>query len=355
MNCLAINKPNEKELQIHLQKEITSYLYISLPLCAILSNSKNYDWLLNHFIQLYTLYTSGQEFWLDYLEERDFYNEITECYFFNSNSNEAKSDIVNYIKQNIEDKFYTIIYLDEYYLLGKDSYNKKHFLHANMIYGYDNINQVFKTIGFDNRQNFTIQSYAFSDIKSAYDNGKNYYSISPPWVTKETIEIIRPKEFEFKTSIIRDNIKLQLSMFLSGKSSLSLRPQNIEHFGSNANYNIDIYNTIIEFLSSQDIKTYNYIQFYLLYEHKDMMQKRLKRIKETYISSKEFDVLCNQYDNIVEQILTLRNIFFKEKARYDITHTPYIINKVANEKMIKIINDVRESEYRILSKTISML
>lgn len=309
-----------KELKIKVQKNVTTYLTYSLPLCGILWNDQQYNWLYSHFFQLYTLTDTNGNFWVDYLEDRDFYKDIAEYAILDWESLKDESSITGYLEDNINTGYYVIIFLDEYYLPRNEKYQLKHSMHQLMIYGYNKAEQEFKAIAFDDRFNFTKLVYSYDQIRDAYEIGKSYYDISEPWVKKENVELIKPK---FSNDLQFDCCRflINLNDYLAGNGDVSqIRPINLQVFGNDASFNINIYDEIIRnyTLGGGDFRF-----FYLLSEHKEMMYKRLTFIADRFNLGGDFRELIEQYYPIGRKFFIARNLYLKQfmKEMFDNDHS----------------------------------
>src|SRR5690554_2560982 len=174
LNSVNKNTSSEK-LKIVLQKEITTYLNYSLPLCSILWNENKKMWLYEHFTQLYCI--NNENIWLDYLEDLYFPSDVTDYSFVNSDEMKYIDDIILYIKEKISQKYYIFIYLDKFYLRNSNtnSYLKDHEPLFVFIYGYDDFSKQFNGIGFSNDSYFGFLNYSYENVSKAYKSCKLLY------------------------------------------------------------------------------------------------------------------------------------------------------------------------------------
>ncbi len=332
----------DKELKIKVQKDLTTYLTYSLPLCAILSDDRAYPWFYQHFIQLYTLTDEMGNLWADYLEERDFYKDMAESVIYDYKALSNEKDILGFIINKINMGYYVIIFIDEYYLPRKPSYMSDHFMHQLMIYGYNNVTQIFKTIAFDENKEFRTDDYSYEQIEQAYHVGKNYYDSSPVWVLNETVEIIRLKDITKSYRFDMDLFLKDLNIYLSGQGEYSkIRPNNLKTNGSQASFNFKIFDELDLHLNDliKGKYTMDFRYMHLLYEHKYVMLKRLEYIALSHKSKERLQFLLQQYkDWVVIRTLRARNLYIKhmvmkENDRYN---SNYII-----KTLLEIIDYIR--------------
>lgn len=345
-----------KELKIKVQKDLTTYLTFSLPLCAILSDDRMYPWFYQHFVQLYTLTDENGNLWVDYLEERDFYKDIAEYKIYDYISLKQVENIIEFIKDKINHGYYVIIYLDEYYLPKKAGYMKFHFLHQLMVYGYDNESQRLKTVAFDRKQEFVSAEYEYSKIVKSYEEGKTYYELSPIWVLNETVELIRPKgensPYEFNLGLFLEELKV----YLLGQGEYSkLRPNNLETNGKQASFNFKVYDELIYHLNNliQGNPTMDYRYVHLMMEHKIIMYYRLKYIISNYSSNDDLVMLIEEYSNLVKKMQVARNLFFKQVIA-ELSGIEVNFSKIFT-KVLEIVRFAKDEECRILTSIYDLL
>lgn len=339
-----------KELKIKVQKDVTSYLTYSLPLCGILADERRYHWFYNHFIQLFTLSGKGDSFWIDYLEDRDFYREVVEYAILDWESLKDEPDIVKFLKDKIDSGYYVVIILDEYYLPKNSNYQERHYLHQRMVYGYDNTKQEMKAIAFDDLENFTILAYNYETIRDAYEIGKSYYEVSELWVKKENVELVKPNFHE--VSFDWKSFLTDLNVYLSGNGDYSkIRPMDRLVFGDQASFNCNVYP---EFIRHLNINAENFRYMYLLAEHKGVMYKRLRFVAENFNLTGETGELIEQYYQVARKFIVARNLYIKQ-AMKAVFYNDQSSGQEMTGKIVDILQWGREEEQLILTKTSKIL
>lgn len=343
---------SENQLKINIQKDLTTYLNYSLPLCAILTDDSLYPWFYQHFVQLYTLTGEDGNLWVDYLEHRDFFKDIAENKMYDYKSLLEEKDIVKFIINKINEGGYVIIYVDEYYLHKKASYMSKHFLHQLMVYGYSNQTETFMTVAFNEENDFTSDEYTYETLNQSYELGKKYYQSSPVWVLNETVEIIKLKQnintYKFKLELFLEDLKL----YLSGNGDYSMiRPNNLEANGRQASFNFKVYDELSFNINNliQGKKTMDFRYMHLLFEHKSIMYKRLEYIASHFKASDTLMMLIKEYSKVEENALFARNLYIKYDALIELKS----VNKSNINKLLLNIIDtislIKEKELNILT------
>lgn len=348
-----------RELKIKVQKDLRTYLTYALPLCAILCDDRLYHWFYQHFVQLYTLTDENGNLWVDYLEDRDFYKDVAEYRIYDYSSLSHLESIMEFVVDKINEGYYVIIFIDEYYLPGKSNYQINHYVHQLMIYAYDNQNQKLKTIAFDRNQEFISTEYEYAQFIQAYEEGKKYYESSGIWVRNETVEIIRPREI---TNIYPFNLELflkELKTYLLGQGEYSkIRPNNLETNGTKASFNFCVHDELIIHLNNlidgKDTMDYRYV--HLLFEHKLIMYDRLKYIFSNFKTKDELVSLLEEYSRIVKETQIARDFFIKQvimRLSGIVVSESHITNILLKVK--RIICTVKEKEQKVLSDIYHLL
>ncbi|EPR14071.1 hypothetical protein [Ruminiclostridium papyrosolvens] len=343
---------SENKLRINIQKDLTTYLNYSLPLCAILTDDSLYSWFYQHFVQLYTLTDDNGNLWVDYLEHRDFYRDVAENKIYDYKRLSEEKDIVEFIINKINQGCYVIIFVDEYYLPKKLSYMSNHFLHQLMVYGYSNQTETLMTIAFNEKGVFTSNEYTYKILNQAYELGKENYQSSPVWVLNETAEIIKPKNnietYNFKLDLFLEELKI----YLSGDGNYSMiRPNNLETNGRQASFNFKVHDELILHLNDliQGKNTMDFRYMHLMFEHKSIMHKRLEYIVSHFNSSEILVMLIREYSGVVKKALYARNLFLKHSV---IAQGGSDNESYKTELLLKIIDTiclVKEQEEKILT------
>ena len=348
--------PVSKELKVVMQRDITTYLHRSLPLCAILAYDKYIPWYFNNFIQVYSFIDSNGYVEFNYIEPRDCYIEVV--YDFNLGYHLLKNEksIIDFIIEKLNLEYYLIINVDEFYLPNKLQYRKEHFVHDSLIYGYDNETKQLKAIGFNQENLFTELVFDYSEFEIAFENGKLHYKNNAPYCEWAAIHLIKSKGFdgEYPFSITR--FINEFENYLFSKSDLR-RVYFLEHYPEQVEYGFSIYDVLIENLQNllEGKLTIDYRAIHLLSEHKKCLHDRLGYVISKYQLSGEITELHKQYLRIVEQWNDIRLQFlaqlFEELDTKSLSHgQKSMLNNVINK-----INQAKETEYEILQKIIEQL
>lgn len=277
---------SEKTLNINCTPSVKTYLFYAFKL-AILEGEKRFEkTIYKDFSNISFFYRAGEMNYFFFIERIDelFEREFVEYRdLFNKN-------IVDYCRNNINNGKFVDIHLDDFYIRGKDNFNYKHFVHQNLLYGYDDKKEVFYCLGYDKKIGVSTFEISYPEIINSFVKGMFFcfsgadylYDLYPWPVTTYKTKSIADTEFDledFKKSIIE---------FINPRPAIS-KDNTYEVFG------FDVYKIISEDILNDnnytDLRT-----FQLLEEHKKCVLNRIK-----YLSLNNSEELINEktYENMV--------------------------------------------------------
>ncbi len=330
-----------KNLRVVMQREITTFLHRSLPMCAFLAYPCLIPWYYSKFIQIYSRigWSGGIE--LDYLEPYDFYNEVAENVKLGYNLLNHAPDIVRFIIENINMGHYIIANVDEYYLPSKACYNKVHFVHASFIYGYDNEKGKLKAIGFNHDHMFAKMDFEYNKFRQAFENGKLHYKESASWCAWSCIQLIKPKNLHMDFPFRLDKFAADLKEYIfsipdSNKFYLS------GHYGYETECGARLHDVIISGIErlAEGMEGIDYNAIHLISEHKKCLYDRLVYVMSRYKLSDSFKKLLDEYFEVIERINRVRLSFLLDLSKNSGAGRPpdkEMLNNAAGQ--IKFIKD----------------
>lgn len=347
-NSVFNEQVETKKLKINLQREITTYLHRSLPLCAILSCEENYKWFNQHYIEIFSITYQNGFSRLEFLEEKNNYDDVFQEVFLKF---EEVPDILQFIKDKIDSGVYVSVHIDEYCLPQKGSYRKNHFVHPSLIYGYDNIQKKLMAIGFDSEMIFNEIAFDFNDFVEAYESAKIHYGVFAPWAETEAVQLLIPRELTKDYKFEVDNVLLSIDNYLnssdinSNKINKLVSPDEMNTFGE-LKYGVDVYDVIVrslEKLGSDIMKgldvlniieqckekavadimpSLDYRSMHLLYEHKKCIYNIIRYIISNFVSSDILNQLTDKYMKMIETLNTARLTFFDLESMFNAGFDP---------------------------------
>ena len=354
--------PQSMELKVVMQKDITTYLHRSLPLCMVLAYEKYLSWYYSNFIQIFS-YTNEQG-WveLNYLEPRDCCSEIVDMICLGYPLLKNVDNIIDYIIENINMGYYLVINVDESYLPNKWSYKKNHFIHSSLIYGYDNKEKQLKAIGF--QQNiFSEITFDYTQFIEAFENGRIHYKSSAPWCEWSAIQLMRPKKFELEYPFSNERFLKELKNYIFSIGD-NIKLYSFEYYENRAEFGLQVYDVVIENLENmlQGNITIDYRAIHLIAEHKKCIYDRIGYVISRNNLTGEIAALHEEYMEVVKQSNIIRIKFLKDLRSFGNSNIyyPTVSNLTLEQKskIIDIINKIKQlktTEYGILIKILHQL
>ncbi len=348
--------PVSKELKVVMQRDITTYLHRSLPLCAILACDKYLPWYFNNFIQVFSFTDSNGYVELNYLEPRDCFIEIADVVCLGYHLLKNEKSILEFIIEKLNMGYYLVMNVDEFYLPNKWDYQKNHFVHSSLIYGYDNTTKQIKAIGFNQERLFTGLTFDYSEFTDAYENGKIHYKNYAPWCDWSAVQLIRPKSFDGEFPFSTTRFINELEDYLLSRSDLR-RLYSFEYQPEQVEYGFKAYDVLIGNLHRllEGKLTIDYRALHLLSEHKKCLYDRLGYVISKYQLSGKITGLHKQYMGIVERWNDIRLEYLAQSfAEFDAKRLSQE-QKSMLHSVINKINEVKKTEYEILQKVVKQL
>ena len=335
---------NETCIQLPLETNVesTTYLFYSTRL-AILQVTENYkEWLKQYMIHVVLLFNES------YTNFYYFDEKFEDSMFIKGKQyKELPFNIVKYIKEQIKGGLYVNVHLDEYYLSKKDRYEKSHFVHENLIYGFDDDKKVFMAFGFTKRQQMAPFYIKYNELKKAYKNGRIYYRHGAKYLEQAgyyPFSLYCAKKME-KTEFTIELFLEKLNKFLYPKETEQVHG-DIHVYGSNI-YEI-IYKELMNGTNTQ--KTVDLRTFQLLYEQKLVIKDRLSYIIDKY-QLNELSKVKENYEHIVNRFRDIRLLYLKQLYReegYEVGEIQRVYSKEVNMRIGNMIKNAQKEERDVL-------
>lgn len=347
---ISTEYPQMLELKVKMQLDITTYLHRSLPLCIILAYDKYLPWYYSRFIQIFS-FTDDRGFSeLNYLEPRDCSSEIMDMVCLGYHLLDKVDNIIDFIIEKINRGYYLIVNIDEYYLSNKWAYNKNHFVHSSLIYGYDNVAEQFKAISFNKDMLFTKMTFTYAQFVEAYNNGKIHYKKSAPWCESSAIQIVRPKGFEAEFPFSYERFMRELSSYIFSIGDGD-RLYTFEYPRDKVVYGIEVYDILIKDLDGllQGKTIMDYRGIHLLAEHKKGIYDRLDYVISRNKLTGNIIELKESYLEVVNLANAMRLVGL-EFSYKDLDIANSITQKNTINEIIEMVKKLKATEYDILIK-----
>ena len=343
------------ELPISLAKEHISDFCVTLPLCVVFTEKKLLPWYHENFINICSTDRKKALCFEEYGQTfMGLYNEIFEFCDLPTTILDKNNVCELIISQLLTENKYCYIVLDEYYVSAKKAYNKYHFIHQSLIYGFDFNKKEFLAIAFNKNEHLDILRYKYEEVKLAFFKNIQYPSI-----------------IFFRLREIKEEYNFSPARFIQHlENYINSEPNYPNHFTainvsniSRDNYGINAIRKTMTLFSKKDgIDYIDFKNIHFLYEHKLLMQSKLKYIEcQGYLNAKSENDL-QEYDEIVKQYTIVRMLALKALYLLDIDERFEIqekvkktINCLINEEINCLIRIIKHINLTYSTKTLDYL
>ncbi|HEX3045261.1 MAG TPA: amino acid adenylation domain-containing protein [Bacillota bacterium] len=306
-----IDTPEAKELKVEIQRDITIYNHRAIPLCVILTDPNLHPWYFERFLNIFSTLDHEGFLTLDYLEVWAPYREIINEISLGTEMLEREPDIINFAIDNINRGYYPSIAVDEYYCPGKQKYQKVHYIHHALVYGYDNNERILKTVGYDVAGILTGINFTYDVFTEAYELGKLYYQEAAPWASRTAAQLFFSNGFNAPYPFDANKVIQGIHNYLfSTSEEATTYFWNLKR--ERVTYGFDVYDVVIHHFKNflEGKFTTDYRAIHLLAEHKKVIAQRLEYINARYPMDGRFLELYGAYLKIADQFNDLRLKFF---------------------------------------------
>ncbi len=342
----------QKKLPITINTGFTTECWTFLRLAAILSDSKNIPW----FIENFNNYFVDETYDVLYYEwsSREFLCIYDEILQFEDISD--KKDIVGAVIDAINQDGYVVLYCDRFYIKGSPHYQKEHYPHDLLIYGYDNDSKVFNFIDINiDGCLWGEHTISYDIIKHAFESMLEIFTIDFDrwtWIYRTKLPasvFYLNKHFNRKPRL--DIFYEEICNCLSGGETLERVNNNgkmgyrLKRFGvsSYRSYYEDLINTISNsdknYLGKEENK-------HVLYKMKSLIENKYNlEFKLKYLNENN---LTNFPENIFLNIKNLCELL--ESAFYSSTKYSFTLDKALLSIVRENFIDAEKLEINILQE-----
>lgn len=227
-------------------------------------------------------------------------------------------NINTYIKNCIRHGYYLNICLDEYYVPERNAYRKYHYNHYNLFYGYNDKNQTYSILGYNQKGKLSISVIPYElMIENIYGQ----------FIVKYRLKV-NPCAYEFQISYIIQMIDEYLNGLNSSLKFAGLLSNRQGTFG------IKIFEKLLYTEKGRDLLVHDVRISFVLFEHCKLMRDRLQYIEENgYIPLDERDRINELCNKMLRNSEILMNVVLKNQ----------IVLKCENN-VIRLTNELYNSE-----------
>ncbi len=327
---------------------IIGYTVHAYPLTVAFSSEKCLPWFFSNYIQLVSN-TEYDGIFLDFLTLCNILNgnrwidflfpgiPWLNCYSIEDFViTKCNLDINSLIKAALDENNYLVLFLDEFHIPNRRTFQRSSFFHENFIYGYDTDTKTYDILGFDERRLFSSGKISFQDLEQAYMS--NHLN-NPVASSIRQMKIDNNYFYDLDLQLISDS----LLDYINSRNTCYVY-NSIRNPRKNCVYGISIYNELIKYfeLLYNDNIRYDIRPVHILWEHKKCMLLRLEYLSKRYSEAELYDIY-ERYTVIEQKCLSIRQSLIK----YSISKQPSLISNI-----ISTLKFVYEFEQKTLNQLI---
>ncbi|MEK3793108.1 amino acid adenylation domain-containing protein [Paenibacillus sp. FSL R7-0204] len=342
------------DLPVVLQEEVKVYLHRSLPLCIILAYDNYKGWYYSNYTQIFSQDDEHGHTELNYIEPRDSYADVSEVICLGYHMFRENEDFVDFVKNKLRHGYYLIANVDEMELKNKNAYQRDHFIHASIIYGYDDQKKSLQGIGFDDSGIFSYLEFAYDEMQRAFTSGKKHYKTSAPWCEWSAVQLVKPKTPDKKFVFNHRKFLMDLHDYVHSVED----PYRLYTFGyseDKTEFGISTYDVVIKRLKEKEQtgrSTIDYRAIHLIYEHKQGLYNRIRYLDDIFGFSTEVKKENQKLHELVEDINMVRIKWLS--VEYNSESDMAKVNTVIKE-LIGDITSLKIKEIPIMMKLYELL
>lgn len=296
------------ELPVIIQEDMSTYLFLALPMCVLRIEDKLEPWFYENFVNIY-MKEPNDFLYIGY----DFRNDgIFDPFKAESISFKrlAPENIVDAVYNAMKANSYCYIFLDEYYIEASNYYRKNKRIHDSLIYGYDAEKDCFLAIAMNHNERLDKLQYPVSQFVEAYTSAACYKQDAE----YRPIVFFQQKYYPLPYVFSLERFITSLEDYLNSKNCnhvqyLQEPERSIKCFGMDAEKQFlkDIQNC-----EELELDFFHFRSICFLYEHKKGLKQRFQYILSASFSERlsrdieAFGTVVNAYNIIRMLILKYR-------------------------------------------------
>ena len=327
---------------------IRTYLYTAY-VESVIGSHKNYrDWLANNYIQVYaTKNVENQLCVMDYMAGSVFGGcELLNIQHYDYDTRrkfaENKELMQKELTRLLDDKTAVYLYLDEFYISNRTSYQKEHFVHDALL--VRTCEGGFEYIGYDSLGNYAKSVISCDEMCQALHNDNLctiLLRVNPKEYHFNILKFIQMLDEYVHSYDSREHLELYFDMKTYSKVFLSGR------FVKELVFGLNTYDTICRLFEYYN-QTECFIDWrvlHLIHEHKVSMLYKIQYLEDEGYISKDSE-FYESYQEVLELGKKLENMGLK-----------YVVSKreKTNQKIREGLLELKEKETKVLSEVLEVL
>lgn len=329
---------------------LTGYMEDAYPLTVAITKESSYEWIYSNYIQLlfqnpirfdnqpikfYKLsWTSGLVWDADCPLIK--YDTVPKQII-----DSIGIDIIEYICTAINQEYYVKLYLDEYFLPFRNSYQNEHYLHESLFIGYDLSEQVLYGLAYVTDKT----GYHFKEFTVDMDAVRRAYKIPiEDSVQRSRIMLMScnwEKFYEFDIESVKESIYEYINSISTDKKYSPITNPRDYSFG------ISIYDKLLDLFDNAS-QCLGVIPFHIILEHKQLMVERIKYMVDNNFVD-ECDEILRGFEKLVSEANLCKALFMKYQRMPTDINRNKVKEKILETKQFDI--EMMTNLYMMLSTT----
>lgn len=263
-----------------------AYQFFAYPLAIMETEPRTQDWILSNFIQLeydqyeqdpvpfcFYLYDHAANPWLEVIRTTREWSRIN------------GADTVELARNAVSADFYAHVVVDEFYIPRRLAYGKTHLPHDLLIHGVDDEAGLFHILGFDDRMEFGTATVTIEEFRQAY-SAFDIFCLDYVSGASGALHLT-PASLFFYRLCPTGRYALNLPLIARSLREYLDSINTSQHFEMleeswDRVYGVACYEHLAGYLKAYlaGTRPYDIRYLHLLFEHKRLMTRRIRRLKE---------------------------------------------------------------------------
>lgn len=336
-----------KQLPIAIP-DITSYAHVAYVLSILHTDEDAMRWVYSNYVQL-VIWDWETTVQLDFATQTA-EEHLIPCIggsqrMVRGAVNRFSPNFTDFVRFNIDEGFYVWVYVDDFYIPGTVAYQNRSNPHAILIHGYDDDTEEFYISGYFANQRYGSAAVSYRQIEQGYKA-----IVTDEWQPQNYIRLIRLNEaykhlYPFRLEWFMEQLKEYLHAIPYDRRMRAFEEDRTWGLVWGVNIYGRLQEQVRRHMSQQGILDHR--PFYVLWEHKKMMNRRISYMKESgyFAFSEQVFTGCRK---IEQDALLIRNLELKYLLSFDNRFLEQIIERLGDLKQEEtVVIDQMLDEYAV--------
>jgi len=329
-------------------------------LCALLEGEPNsLSWVMENFIQTESLYQHDKENFdvdffnipqINYISHTAVEPQMALCPLISYNAlkrwyiKKHYKDYTKCIKEWLNNEYCVNLIGDIFYIPCYKS--QKHFAHQMLVFGYDDINQIFHIADFFENWKYMFSTCTYSELEEAICSIDRMTSDDPAlkylsyFVEDMTDVFFIKKNDNYENKFDIERVKITLVDYLGDTNLCETIYRCTNRWHTNENnervFGIKHYDNMIQYLQQcEEINkvAYNFRAFHVVSDHKVALLHRIKYLLQNeYLNDWQ---MLTYFENVSSICTQIRNKIIKDSVTNQVTKCSKIIDDIIGVKELE--------------------